>query len=134
MRWQFSLASPFLFIPIAIHYKFDYIILAKMTEPPSKKIKPAQEFINLIDDCYLLRFRDIDKTEEKNQQLEEDTQKIREILEQVRSSSDVSFGPTRLAAKINWGKCLGLMLESGPESLKALKVLTDTLSPGGGLL
>lgn len=105
-----------------------------MAEPPSKKIKQGQEFINLIDDCYQLRFRDEDKTEEKILRLKEDTHKIRDILEQVKSSRDVSFGPTRLAAKINWGKCLGLMLESGPDSVKALKVLTDTLSPGGGLL
>lgn len=105
-----------------------------MTEPPVKKIRPAEDFVSLIDDCYRLRFRDMDKSEEKLEQLDDGTQKIREILEQVKSSSDVSFGATRLAAKINWGKCLGLMLESGPESLQALKVLTDTLSPGGGLL
>lgn len=106
-----------------------------MAEPPIKKIKPAEEFINLIDDCYRIRFGDASgRTTEKIQQLDDGTQKIREILEQVKTSSDVSLGPTRLASKINWGKCLGLMLESGPESLKALKVLTDTLSPGGGLL
>jgi len=108
--------------------------LEEATEPPSKRIKSGEEFINLIDECYELQFSVKDKSEDQLKTLESGVSKIRDTLEHVVSSSDVSFGSTRSASKINWGKCVSLMLENGLDNVKALKVLTDRLSPGGGLL
>lgn len=105
-----------------------------MTEPPSKRIKCGQEFVELINECYNLKFKNQTKTDEQEETLRVGLQKLRETLEQTTSSSDVSFGATKTSAKINWGKCLGLLLEDGPHSLCAIKVLTERLSPGGGLL
>ena len=107
--------------------------MADITEkPPNKKIKGEQEFIGLIDDCYRLKFNE-NQFEGDNVELMTGIRKIRDTLERAQSSGDVPFGPTRFSSKITWGKCLYLMLESGPESFKALKVL-NRLSPGGGLL
>lgn len=105
-----------------------------MTEPPSKKIKSGQEFIEIINECYDLKFKNLNKTIEQEESLKVGLQRIRETLENTTSSSDVSFGATKTASKINWGKCLGLLLEDGHHSLNAIKVLTERLSPGGGLL
>lgn len=105
-----------------------------MTEPPSKKIKPGQEFIEMINECYELKFKNLNKTQEEEESLKAGIQRIRETLENTTSSSDVSFGATKTSSKINWGKCLGLLLEDGHHSLSAIKVLTERLSPGGGLL
>lgn len=103
-------------------------------EPPSKRIKSGEEFINLIDECYELQFSVKEKSEDQIRRLDRGIQQIRDTLENVVSSSDVSFGSTRSASKINWGKCVSLMLETGLDNLNSLKVLTDRLSPGGGLL
>jgi hypothetical protein len=109
--------------------------MGDQVEPPPKKIKAGQEFIDLIEECYDITFNHMDGIpDDKSIRLEEGLQQIRKILEQIQSSSDVSFGPTRSSAKITWGKCLSLMLQNGPESIRALKVLTDRLSPSGGLL
>jgi len=105
-----------------------------MAEPPSKRARSGENFVNLINDCYDLKFRKTGLTLEEEDSLKLGTQRIRETLESTISSSDLSFGTTRTSAKINWGKCLGLLLEDGHNSLDALRVLTERLSPGGGLL
>lgn len=105
-----------------------------MSEPPNKKIKAGQDFVDLINECYTLYFRNSNRSEEDQEKLRNGMQQIREILEQISSSSDVSLGSTRTAAKISWGKCLGLLVEDGANSFKAMKILTEKLNPGGGLL
>lgn len=103
-----------------------------LEQPPSKKIRSEQEFIGLIDECYRLKFID-DMKEDENEDLRSGIMKIRDILEHAKSSGDVPFGPTRFSSKITWGKCLYLMVETGQDSLRAVKVL-NRISPGGGLL
>lgn len=105
-----------------------------MTEPQIKRIKCGQDFVGTINECYDLKFRIIEKSNDQEELLKGGLQRIRETLEKTTSSSDVSFGPTKTASKINWGKCLGLLLEDQHYSLNAIKVLTERLSPGGGLL
>lgn len=105
-----------------------------MAEPPNKKIKASEDFVDLVNECYTIVYRTPLKTDDDKSRLNAGMQKIRNTLEQINSSSDVSFGSTRTSAKINWGKCLGLLVEDGPESFKAMKVLTERLNPGGGLL
>ena len=99
--------------------------------PPNKKVKWGTEFVELIDSCYNIMFNGASDDAAK---LQADIKKICEALEQATSSSDIPFGQTKIETKINWGKCLGLMLECPQESLKALKVLTGKLNPGCGLL
>lgn len=103
-------------------------------EPPNKKIK--NDLLDLINECYDLMFkRNGDFSPDVNKSaLESGVKKIRETLERATSSSDVSFGATKPSAKINWGKCLALLLEDGVASLMAVKILTEKLNPGGGLL
>lgn len=105
-----------------------------MTEPQIKRIKSGQEFVETINECYDLKFRNLKKSVDEEELLRAGLQRIRETLEKTTSSSDVSFGATKTASKINWGKCLGLLLEDEHYSLNAIKVLTERLSPGGGLL
>lgn len=105
-----------------------------MIEPPSKKIRASENFVDLINECYNIVYRTPIKSKDDYEKLSIGMQKIRDTLEQINSSSDVSLGSTRTSAKINWGKCLGLLVEDGPESFKAMKVLTERLNPGGGLL
>lgn len=102
--------------------------------PPNKKIRSEQDFIRLIEDCYRIHFNKVNKTEEEEEQLQTGLKKIQEILEQAQSSCDISFGHSRPSTKITWGKCLSLMVETGPQNLKALRNLCSHLSPGGGLL
>lgn len=104
-------------------------------EPPSKRIK-SEEFVTLIDDCYELQFsiEESRRTEDQKERLRDGIKQIRCTIEQVMSSNDISLGATRSANKINWGKCVSLLLENGPENIKALSVMTGRLTPGGGLL
>lgn len=103
-----------------------------MSGPPLKKIK--NDLLDIIRECYRIKFAksvvdDLDK-----EILDSGVAKIRETVERATSSSDVSFGATKTSAKINWGKCLSLLLEDGVRSLLAVKILTEKLNPGGGLL
>lgn len=100
--------------------------------PPNKRIKAEEEISELINECFQIRFTN-NKFGEQKERLDAGLKKIRQTLEQVTSSSDVSLGPTRLEAKRNWGKCLGIMLENTPESLEALNILNVKLTAGGGL-
>lgn len=104
-------------------------------EPPSKKIKVGQEFIDLIEECYDMLFGNKDgPPESERARLNEGIAQIRKILEQVHSSQDLSFGPTQSKSKIAWGKCVSIMLETGTESLRSVQLLTGRLSAGAGLL
>lgn len=105
-----------------------------MTEPPSKKIKSGQEFMQTISECYDLKFNSDKRSEQQLQDLNEGLTRIRDTLESIKSSSDVPLGNNRTLAKINWAKCMSLLLEDGPKSARAIKVLVGRLSPGGGLL
>lgn len=105
-----------------------------MTEPPHKKIKTSQEILDLINECFDLMFNKTQKSPEEEERLKNGCDKIRETLEQINSSNDFSFGTNLTCSKINWGKCLGLMLEGAPQSFGALKVLIGTLNAGPGLL
>ena len=106
-----------------------------MSEPPPfKRIKTGLEFVDLINECYDLKFRNLNKTEEEHNQLIKGTIKIRETIEQFSTSADVFFGSTKTFAKISWAKCLSLLLEDGPKSSGAVRILAERFSPGGGLL
>lgn len=101
-------------------------------EPANKRIKSSdRKFDEIINDCYELQFNVLDRTEEQETLLKDGLLEIRSSLEE---RSSLSFGNTRVLAKINWGKCLSLLLEGGTENLKALSVLTGKLNPGAGLL
>lgn len=113
----------------------------ELTEPAIKRIKSSyienledKSFSVLLDYCYDLKFNILEKTQEQEEELKRGLQTIQEILEKTNSSRDISFGKTRVLAKINWGKCLSLLLEGGAESLQALSILTGKLNPGAGLL
>lgn len=105
-----------------------------MIEPPSKRIKAGLEFTETISECYDLKFKNPNTTDKEKERLKAGLLQLRQTLEQTTSSSDVPFGPTKTSSKINWGKCVELLLEDCPPSLGAIKVLTERLSPGGGLL
>lgn len=107
---------------------------ANVEPPPIKKIRSEQEFIRLIEDCYRIHFNLTSRSEQEEEELQIGLKKIQETLEQAQSSRDVSFGQSRAGTKITWGKCLSLMLETGPQNLAALKNLCGRLSPGGGLI
>lgn len=109
-------------------------IIKTMNEPPIKRIKSGQDFMDLICDCYDLKFNSKTMCEEEKQRLRAGVKRIRETLEQTKSSSDITFGDTRTNSKITWGKCLALLLEDGSNSLTAIGILTGKLSPGGGVL
>lgn len=95
-------------------------------EPPSKRIK--NDFTNLINLNYETKFVKQDNINDK------DMTSIRQTIEAAKSSSDISFGATKSEAKINWGKCLSLLIEDGQHSFMALSILMSKLNPGGGLL
>lgn len=105
-----------------------------MTGPPHKKIKTSQEILDLINECFDLMFNKIEKSPEDEEKLQNGCDKIRETLEQIKASNEFSFGGNLTSSKINWGKCLGLMLEGAPKSFKSLETLTDILNAGPGLL
>lgn len=99
-------------------------------EPPNKRIKNEfenREFIDWINNCYDLKFRQMKEIPTS------DIEHIREVLLAAKSSIDVPWGRTKAECKINWGKCLGILIEDGARSLGVLKKLTDMLNPGGGL-
>lgn len=104
------------------------------SEPPVKKIKSEPELVELITKYYELGSKSCLDGVEKPDSLKSGLREIRSHLEKATSSRDVSFGSTRTSAKLNWAKCLELMLEDEPESLTAVKILTEKLNPGGGLL
>lgn len=104
-----------------------------MVGPPNKSIKSGEDFMSLIDSCYEIKFGTKDKTVEQEEFLAQGVKTIRETLEASTSSRDISFGNTRTSTQINWGKCLGVLLEDGPDSLNAIKILTERFSVGGGL-
>lgn len=104
-----------------------------MSEPPIKKLKCGEDFVDLINECYDLQFDKSDKTQTDIEDLNLKAQKIRETVANINSSSDLQFGETRISARINWGKCLAILLENGHHDLTATKILTERLSPGGGL-
>lgn len=104
-----------------------------MSEPPVKKLKSGEDFVELINDCYTLQFDRTDKTDTEVETLNLKAQQIRETVENVISSSDLQFGETRISARINWGKCLAVLIANGHHNLAATKILTERLSPGGGL-
>lgn len=104
-------------------------------EPPSiKRIKCNTNFPQIISECYDLKFNNMERTKEQDEALKCNFQTIRETLESTNSSSEISFGTTRVLAKVNWAKCLSLLLDDDSSSLKALSTLTGKLNPGGGLL
>lgn len=103
-------------------------------EPSNKKIKSGPDFSDIIIECYDLKFNVHIRTKEQDETMVNHIRTIRETLELTVSSSEISFGTTRVLAKINWGKCLSLLLEEGLQCIKALVVLTGKLNPGGGLL
>lgn len=107
---------------------------ALLTEPPSKKIR--NDLQEVIIECYNLKFSKFGQPLGDSQYatVKSGIKRIRETVELATSSSDVSFGSTKPSAKINWGKCLALLLDDGPESLLSVKILTEKLNPGGGLL
>lgn len=103
--------------------------------PPTKRTKLGQEFIELIEESYDALFNNDERTEEDLARLDENIARIRDTLEHVQSSTDVSFGAVRSKAKITWAKCHYLLSENGgPKSLNALDVLTGQLRPGFGML
>lgn len=89
--------------------------------------------MELINECYELQFDKSEKTDAEIEDLNSKAQRIRETVENITSSSDLQFGETRISARINWGKCLAVLLENGHQNLTATKILTERLSPGGGL-
>lgn len=105
-----------------------------MSGPPHKKIKTSQEILDLINECFDLMFNKAKKSPEDEEKLRNGCDRIRETLEQISASNEFSFGENLTSSKINWGKCLGLMLEGAPETYKSLEILTGILNAGPGLL
>lgn len=102
--------------------------------PSTKRIKSDTNFPQLINEMYDLKFNVMDRTKEQDEALLNGLQNIRETLEATNSSSEISFGTTRVLAKVNWGRCLSLLLDDDTASLKGLNILGGKLNPGGGLL
>lgn len=104
-------------------------------QPPVKRAKPTQEFVEIVSEAYDLKFKFEDEDQDKgSEKLEGLIEKIRSSIENVVDSKDISFGTSIPDIKSNWTKCLSLLLADGYQNTKAVNIMIQKLNPGAGFM
>lgn len=123
------------------------------SEPPIKRAKSdlldtgSQDwFALLVNECYEHRFQadsdtvlddesDVGTNGPTSEKMYlEKLEKIRTTLENVRTSKDISFGGTKCEKRINWARCLNVLLVDGPRNSPAISVVCEKFYPGAGVI